>query len=242
MENKEKMKIKIWSDIMCPFCYIGKRNIEQALSNFPEKQNIEIEWKSFQLDPSIPEIPKYQDDIYRFVAQTKGISYEQSKSMHEHVVKMAEQSGLEYHFDKILVTNSLKSHILIQLAKTKGLASEAEEKLFYSYFTLGKNLNDINQLTVIGEEIGIKKDEIEKAFNNDDFVLKVKKDRQEALAYGMTGVPLLVINGKHVIVGAQQPEEILKTISKAYQEWKSEQDPNLKIQYGASCDSDGSCQ
>lgn len=120
------MKIEIWSDIMCPFCYIGKRNFESALSQFVNKEQIEVEWKSFQLDPTIPEVPKYQDDMYMFVADRKGFSYEQSKKMHQDLIQYAKSVGLEYNFDKTLVTNSLKGHRLIQFAKTKGLSEKAE--------------------------------------------------------------------------------------------------------------------
>ena len=101
---------------MCPFCYIGKRNFETALSQFPDKENIEVEWKSFQLDPTIPEVPQYQENMYQFVAARKGISYDQSVAMHGFVAKMAKDAGLDYHFDKMLVTNSLKAHCLIQMA------------------------------------------------------------------------------------------------------------------------------
>jgi protein disulfide-isomerase len=120
-KNGNKMKIEIWSDIMCPFCYIGKRNFETALSQFANKEQVEVEWKSFQLDPTIPEVPNYQEDMYMFVADRKGFNYEQSKKMHQDLVQYAKSVGLEYNFDKALVTNSLKGHRLIQFAKTKGL-------------------------------------------------------------------------------------------------------------------------
>ncbi len=153
MENK--LKIEIWSDIMCPFCYIGKRNFEAALAKFPHKEQIEVEWKSFQLDPTMPEVPRYQDDMYMFVADRKGMSYEQSKKMHQDLIQYAKSVGLEYNLDKSLVTNSMKGHRIIQFAKTKGLGEKAEETLFYAYFTQGKNLNDSITLIELGKEIGL---------------------------------------------------------------------------------------
>ncbi|SMP33730.1 DsbA family oxidoreductase [Chryseobacterium profundimaris] len=140
MENK--MKIEIWSDIMCPFCYIGKRNFEKALAQFPNEDLLEVEWKSFQLDPAMPEVPKYQDDMYIFVADRKGMTYEQSKARHQDLIQHAKSVGLEYNLDKALVTNSMKGHRIIQFSKTKGLGEKAEETFFYAYFTQGKNLND----------------------------------------------------------------------------------------------------
>ena len=107
---KNKMKIEIWSDIMCPFCYIGKRNFQAALSQFANKEFVEVEWKSFQIDPTIPEVPKYQEDMYMFVAYRKGLSYEQSKKMHVDLIQYAKSVGLEYNFDKalaIIIENDL---------------------------------------------------------------------------------------------------------------------------------------
>ena len=128
MMNQHKMKVEIWSDIMCPFCYIGKRNFEAGLAQFSEREQIEVEWKSFQLDPTMEEVPKYQDDLYMYLADRKGFSYEQSKAMHMNLVQSAKSVGLEYNFDRALVTNSMKAHRIIQMAKTKGLGDEAEER------------------------------------------------------------------------------------------------------------------
>lgn len=216
---EKKMKIEIWSDIMCPFCYIGKRNFETALSQFANKEQIEIEWKSFQLDPTIPEVPKYQDDTYMFIAERKGFSYEQSKKMHEDLVQYAKSVGLEYNFDKTLITNSLKGHCLIQFAKTKGLGEQAEERLFYAYFTQGKNLSDVATLMELGKEIGLTEIEVNEALTNSWYAQKVESDSKEAQALGARGVPFFVINRKYAIVGAQQPSEMLKTLEKAFAEW-----------------------
>ncbi len=239
---KNKMKIEIWSDIMCPFCYIGKRNFEKALSQFASKEQIEIEWKSFQLDPTIPEVPEYQDDMYMFVADRKGLSYEQSKKMHQDLVHYAKSVGLEYNFDKALVTNSLKGHRLIQFAKTKGLSKEAEERLFYAYFTHGKNLSDVTTLIDLGREIGLTEIEVNEALTNSLYIQKVEDDTKEAQTLGAKGVPFFVINRKYAIAGAQQPSEILKTLEKAFSEWQKDNPNALKIQDGQFCESNGDCK
>lgn len=222
MEKEHKMKVEIWSDIMCPFCYIGKRNFETALSQFANKAFVEVEWKSFQLDPTIPEVPQYQDDMYRYVAERKGFSYEQSKKMHEDLVQYAKRVGLEYNFDKALVTNSLKGHRLIQFAKTKGLGEKAEERLFYAYFTQGKNLNDRNTLVDLGKAIGLTEVDVNEALSNALYVQKVSNDAHEAQMLGARGVPFFVVDRKYGIAGAQQPNEILNTLEKAFSEWKKE--------------------
>lgn len=239
---ENKMKIEIWSDIMCPFCYIGKRNFETALLQFANKEHIEIEWKSFQLDPTIPEVPKYQNDMYMFVADRKGLSYEQSKKMHQDLVKYAKSAGLEYYFDKALVTNSLKGHRLIQFAKTKGLGEQAEERLFYAYFTQGKNLSDVATLIELGKEIGLSKTEVNEALTNSLYVQKVESDSKEAQTLGARGVPFFVINRKYAIAGAQQPNEILKTLEKTFAEWQKNNPNELKIQPGQFCEPNGDCK
>lgn len=239
---KNKMKIEIWSDIMCPFCYIGKRNFESALSQFDSKEQIEVEWKSFQLDPSMPEVPRYQNDMYRFVADRKGLSYDQSKKMHENVIQMAKSVGLEYDFDKALVTNSMKGHRLIQFAKTKGLGEKAEERLFYAYFTEGKNLSDDVTLAALGKELGLTEADVNDALSNTIYIQKVGNDVREAQNLGAKGVPFFAFNRKYAIAGAQQPNEILKTLKMAFDEWHKENPNALNIQEGQSCTPDHECK
>jgi protein disulfide-isomerase len=236
-----KMKVEIWSDIMCPFCYIGKRNFEKALSQFPNREQIEIEWKSFRLDPTIPEVPKYQDDMYKFVADRKGFSYEQSKKMHEDLVQYAKSVGLEYNFDKALVTNSLKGHRLIQFAKSKGLGDKAEERLFYAYFTQGKNLNDVGTLTELGKEIGLAENEVNEALTNPLYKEKVETEVREAQSLGARGVPFFVVNRKYGVAGAQQPNQFLRTLEKAFAEWQKE-NPKLEVVDGQVCTPEGECK
>lgn len=241
MENK--MKIEIWSDIMCPFCYIGKRNFETALSQFPDKERIEVEWKSFQLDPAMPEVPKYQDDMYMFVADRKGISYEQSEKMHQDLIQYAKSAGLEYNLDKARVTNSMKGHRIIQFAKTKGLGEKAEETLFYAYFTQGKNLSDNTTLVELGKEIGLTETEVNNALTDSLYMQKVEDDGREAQALGARGVPFFVVNRKYAIAGAQQPAEILQTLEKSFAEWQKE-NPQKKLEtiQGESCTPEGECR
>ncbi len=240
---EHKMKIEIWSDIMCPFCYIGKRNFEAALAQFPDKEQLEIEWKSFQLDPAMPEVPKYQDDMYMFVADRKGMSYEQSKKMHQDLIQYSKSVGLEYNLDKALVTNSMKSHRIIQFAKTKGLGEKAEETLFYAYFTQGKNLNDRITLIEFGKEIGLTETEVNKALTEPLYVTKVEEDSREAQALGAKGVPFFVVNRKYAIAGAQQSNEILQLLKKSFAEWQKE-NPQTKLEtvQGESCTPNGECK
>ena len=235
------MKIEIWSDVMCPFCYIGKRNFESALAQFADKENIEIEWKSFQLDPSMPEIAstESQED---YLVKRKGMSREQVKGMLANVTEMAKQAGLEYHLDKSVMVNSQKAHQLIQFSKTKNLGNEMEERLFKAYFTEGKNVADIETLTQLGKEIGLDENELQAAFADDQYLYQMKQDIQEAQNIGVSGVPFFVFNRKYAISGAQAPEAFLETISKSFSEWR-EKNPEIKLQMtqGQSCDIEGNC-
>ncbi|WMJ75129.1 DsbA family oxidoreductase [Cytophagaceae bacterium ABcell3] len=131
------MKIEIWSDIMCPFCYIGKRHFDKALKKFPHKDKVQIQWHSFQLQPDIETKPG--KSVKEFLAEVKGISLEKSQQIHENVTKMAFDAGLHYDFDKAIVANTMDAHRLTHLAEKYRLQHQIEERLFSAYFTEGSN-------------------------------------------------------------------------------------------------------
>jgi predicted DsbA family dithiol-disulfide isomerase len=204
------MKIEIWSDIMCPFCYIGKRQLETALESFPGNE-FEIEWKSFQLDPTIT--PQSGKDVYTFLAERKGISVEQSKEMHKGVVERAKSVGLDYHFDKAIISNSLTAHRIIHLAKAKKLGNEMEEIFFKAYFTEGKDLNDSQTLIELGIQAGLDSNEVKEVVENENLYLSdVKGDIKEAQEIGVQGVPFFVFDRKYAVSGAQPVEAFVNTI------------------------------
>nr|WP_315248503.1 DsbA family oxidoreductase [uncultured Flavobacterium sp.] len=205
------MKIEIWSDIMCPFCYIGKRQLEKALTEFPNDQ-FEIEWKSFQLDPSIT--PQSGKDVYTFLAERKGISLDQSKEMHKDVVERAKSVGLDYHFEKAVISNSLTAHRIIHLAKSRKLGDEMEEIFFRAYFTEGEDLNDASALMKLGIHAGLDENEVRKVIENESmFLNNVQKDIAEAQQIGVQGVPFFVFDRKYAISGAQPVEAFIQTIN-----------------------------
>ena len=204
------MKIEIWSDIMCPFCYIGKRQLETALKEFPGN-DFEIEWKSFQLDPTIT--PQSGKDVYTFLAERKGISVEQSIEMHKGVTERAKSVGLDYHFDKAIISNSLTAHRIIHLAKAKKLGDEMEEIFFKAYFTDGKDLNDAQTLIELGIQAGLISAEVKEVVENENLYLSyVKGDITEAQEIGVQGVPFFVFDRKYAVSGAQPVEAFVNTI------------------------------
>ena len=213
------MKVEIWSDIMCPFCYIGKRHFEKALSQLEDTGAIEIEWKSFQLDPTIPKTVK-KISVYQYLADAKGISYSESKEMHDNVVQSAKNVGLTYNYDNAIVANSFDAHRMIQFAKTKGLGDQLEEALFKAYFTDGKNIGDINDLLEIGVSIGIEKSTLIAVLESEQFTNEVNNDISDAQEIGVRGVPFFVFDRKYAISGAQPISVFIETIEKVLSESK----------------------
>lgn len=220
MPKGEKMKVEIWSDIMCPFCYIGKRHYEAAIKQFADANSIELEWHSYQLDPSLPK-PASNVNVYQYLAERKGISVEQSKAMHQNVVQMAADAGLNYNFDKAIVANSFDAHRLIQFAKTKNLGDAAEERLFKAYFIEGKNMCDTTTLLELAKEIGLNETEARTVITGDAYTKEVNKDIEEASQIGVTGVPFFVFDRKYAVSGAQPTATFLNVLQKSFAEWKA---------------------
>ncbi len=210
------MKVEIWSDVMCPFCYIGKRKFENALAQFPHKENIEVIWKSFQLDPTTVTDPALNS--VEHLAHKKGWSKQQALETTAHVANIAKQVGLDFHFDKAVVANSFDAHRLSHLAKKYGKQNELEEKLFKAYFTEGKNTADHSTLLQIGKELGIDEKEITEVLNNTTFSNEVEQDIMEAQHIGVRGVPFFVLDRKYAVSGAQESETFLGALTKAYEE------------------------
>jgi protein disulfide-isomerase len=208
------MKIEIWSDIMCPFCYSGKRHFELALKELDFEDELEIEWKSFQLDPTIPKMENHVN-AYQYLADAKGISVEESKTMHDNVVASAKRVGLSYNFDKAIVANSFDAHRLIQFAKTVDKGDLAEEALFQAYFTDGIDMANIDSLKVIGLKIGLADSDLNRILHSDEYSYDVSQDIQEGQNLGLRGVPFFVIDRKYGISGAQPVEIFVETLKKA---------------------------
>ncbi len=215
MTNK-KIKVEIWSDMVCPFCYIGKRRFEVALSKFAHADEVEVVWHSFQLNPGLVVDNEAHQNVYQYLAKAKGISYEQSLRMHEGVVNMAKEDGLDYRFDKAVVTNSQNAHRVMQMAQNKGLGDKAEELLFKAYFTEGRDLNNINILAQIGAEIGLDAVEVANMLHGNDYVEEVRADMREASKIGINGVPFFVFDRKYAVSGAQPVDTFIQTLQTSY--------------------------
>jgi predicted DsbA family dithiol-disulfide isomerase len=234
------MKIQIWSDVMCPFCYIGKRRFEQALQQFEYNDAIEVEWKSFQLNPNL--VTDTSININQYLADIKGITLDHAKQMNQQVTQMAAEVGLTYDFDKAVVANSFDAHRFAHLAKQNGLGDEAEEALFDAYFTQGKNIADHGTLAELGQQIGLDKGEVYHTLSGNKYAINVQQDIAQAQQLGIRGVPFFVMDNKYGVSGAQAVPTFLETLDKAYSEWAAA-NPQQKLDVieGDSCEIGGSC-
>ncbi|NBD27627.1 DsbA family oxidoreductase [Paenibacillus glycinis] len=212
------MKVEVWSDIACPFCYIGKRRFEAGLEKFAHKEEIEVEYKSFQLNPAAEKHPKH--DAYGLVAEKYGISREQSVSMHENLVNQAAELGLTYNFEHAIPANSLDAHRLIHFAGRYGKRTEAAELLFKAYFTDAKHIGEIDTLTGIAAEIGLDPKEAEAVLASDEFKAEVEAECHEASMLGANGVPFYVINRRYAVAGAQSSDVFLDVLNRTWAEEK----------------------
>jgi len=231
------MKVSVWSDVRCPFCYIGKRKFEIALDKFQHNDEVEVIWKSFQLDPALK--TKENVNIYDYFTEIKGIEKEQAEQMFDNVTQIAREVGLKFNLDKSVVANSFNAHRLIQLAKTKGLGNQIEEQLFKIHFEQGANIDNMQTLTEAGTAIGLSETEVQEVLNSDAFADEVRQDESAAHQIGVRGVPFFVFNDKYAVSGAQSPDTFLEILEKAWAEFEKEK-PLITIN-GDSCSADGNC-
>lgn len=208
-----KVTVEIWSDVMCPFCYIGKRKFEAALDSFPSKDQVEIVWKSFQLNPNQKTDPN--KNATQYLAEIKGWSYQEAESANNYVTEMAKGVGLNYQLNKAVVANSFDAHRLIQYAKTQGKGDAAEERLFKAYFTEGENTADHTTLLRLAKEIGLDENACKRVLESNEFAEAVRSDVNEGEQLGLTGVPFFVINRRYAVSGAQDVSVFLKSLNKA---------------------------
>lgn len=235
------MKIEIWSDIICPFCYIGKRKFEAALDQFNDKEQLQIIWKSFQLMPELVTAPdKSLDEV---LAEAKGLPLQEAHKMNVQATAFAKEAGLHYHMDKVIPANSLKAQQLVHFAKNKDKQNEAEEVLFRAYFTDGKNIDDMQTLISLGTEIGLDPQLLKTALQEGTFAKDVLSDIHEAQQIGITGVPFFVFNRKFALSGAQPSAVFVEALKKSFQDWQAENNStDLDIVEGKTCSPDKGCE
>lgn len=225
LNAQEVMKIEIWSDIVCPFCYIGKQKLEKAILDNGLNDKVEIVWKSFQLDPEFP-----QNDVLestQYLIQRKGISLNQLNQMYTHLEGLGREYGIDFKFKETSTFNTFKAHQLLQWAKSVGKGSELKEALFYAYFTEARILNDDEELLKVCAKIDLDTVQAKAVLAENKFSEKVMQDRYEAGLAGVRGVPFFVV-GNSVISGAQSDDVFSKTLQKEFKQYQKQNQNSAK--------------
>ncbi|QGU28773.1 DsbA family oxidoreductase [Microbacterium oryzae] len=218
----DAIKIDVWSDIACPWCYIGKRNLESGLAEVAgddDAPRVEVTYHSFELAPDTP--VDFDGSELDFLAGHKGMAAEQVEQMLARVTEVAAGAGLEYRFDILKHTNTVKAHELIHHAKAQGRQLEMTERLLQAYFTEGRHVGRVDDLVDLAAEVGLDADGAREALESDRHVVDVRRDQEQARAYGINGVPFFVIDGRYGVSGAQPPEAFAQVARQVWAEHRS---------------------
>jgi len=206
--------VDVWSDIACPWCYIGKRKFEAGVAAYGGE--VEVEYHSFELAPDTP--VDFDGSEVEFLVQHKGFPAEQIKPMLERVTGIAAEVGLDYDYDALQHTNTVKAHQLIHYAKAHGKQIEMKERLLRAYFVEGRHVGRDADLADLAADIGLDPADALRALEADEYLDDVRADQQQAISYGIQGVPFFVIDGKYGVSGAQSPETFTGVLTKVTEE------------------------
>jgi predicted DsbA family dithiol-disulfide isomerase len=208
------VQIEVWSDVVCPWCYIGKRRLETALAGFPHRDEVEVVWRSFQLDPTIPEGVTHP--TLPALAAKYGASVEQMAANMKRVEELAAAEGLEYHLTEGVSGNTALAHELLHLAAEHGLQGAVKERLLHAHFEEGRSVFDADSLVALGVEVGLPEAEARAALTDRRYRAAVQQDAATAQALGATGVPFFVVDRRYGAAGAQPAELLLQILERAW--------------------------
>jgi predicted DsbA family dithiol-disulfide isomerase len=212
------VQVEIWSDVVCPWCAIGKRRFEAALAGFEHRDEVEVRFRSFELDPTTPrtvEGPPAGSATQR-LADKYGVSLAQAEAMQQRVVDQAATVGLEFRFDRARPGNTVDAHRLLHLAVDRGLQPELKERLMLAYFTEGERIGDPEALVRLAGQVGLDEAEARSVLESDKYLAEVREDEATARALGISGVPFFVLDRKFGVSGAQPAEVLLDALRQAY--------------------------
>ncbi len=211
------MKVEIWSDVVCPWCYIGKRRFEAALGRFAHRDDVEVVWRSFELDPSAERTGRPGGVSERLAAKYR-ITLDEVRQMQQRVTEAAAGEGLDLRFDGAIPANTVDAHRVIHLASRHGLQGQMKERLLRAHFTDGEAVGEADTLVRLGAETGLDPDAVRELLAGDDLTDEVRTDEDEARALGITGVPFFVIDRRYGVSGAQPSELLLEALDQAWSE------------------------
>ena len=208
------MKVEIWSDVVCPWCYIGKRRFEAALGRFAHRDDLSVVWRSFELDPSAP--TRRTGDSAERLAAKYGMSRAQAVASQDRLTLMAAQEGLAFHFDQAQSGNTLDAHRLLHLAAERGLQDEVKERLFRAYFSEGEPIGERETLVRLAAEVGLSEAEADAVLGSDAYTAEVREEEHEATQLGINGVPFFVLDRRYGVSGAQPADVLLQALERAW--------------------------
>jgi len=210
------VKIDVWSDVVCPWCYLGKRRLEGAVARFAQRDELTVRWHSFELDPNAPrrrELPAAEQ-----LARKYGMTPEQVAANWERLTALAAVEGLEYHLDRTQGGNTFDAHRLIHLGDAHGLQDAVQERFMRAYFTESAAIGEPDVLEPLAVEAGLPRDEVVDVIAGKSFEEAVREDELLARRYGINGVPFFVFGGRYAVSGAQSADVLLKALSQAWDE------------------------
>ncbi|WP_326551660.1 DsbA family oxidoreductase [Micromonospora sp. NBC_01813] len=212
--DDSKVNIDVWSDVICPWCYIGKRRLETALSQHPDADQVRVRWHSFQLDPAYPKGSR--EPVREMLARKIGATPEQVRAMHRQVSELAAQEGLTYALDRAIAVNTVDAHRLNQLAARHGLDGQMHERLMRAHLVEGAVLDDSATLVRLATEVGVDAGAAARVLASDEYAAEVAADARAARQRGATGVPFFAINDRWGISGAQPAETFAAALRTAF--------------------------
>jgi predicted DsbA family dithiol-disulfide isomerase len=217
-----KLRLEVWSDIVCPWCYIGKRRLESALAQFPHRAAVEIAWRAFELDPSAPRQRDPAVSPAARLAQKYGTSVAVAETRIARVVSLGAAEGLDFRYDRMRGGNTFDAHRVVQLAGARGLGlqSAVKERLMRAYFTEGEPIGDRETLARLGVEAGLEPDDVRAALAQgaDSWAERVRADERAAAELGVGGVPFFVFAGRYAVSGAQPADLFLRALTETWAE------------------------
>jgi predicted DsbA family dithiol-disulfide isomerase len=208
------MNVEIWSDIACPWCYVGKRRFEGALAQFEHREQVQVTWRAFELDPDAP--PEREGERAARLAEKYGTTIERAREMEQHMTDVAAEDGLAFRFDIARSGNTFDAHRVVHLAAEHGLQDAMKERLFKAYLEEGELISDHDTLVKLGVEVGLPKDELIDSLASDRFAAEVRDEERTAFGFGISAVPTFVIDRQFGVSGAQPPELLLDMLQRGW--------------------------
>jgi predicted DsbA family dithiol-disulfide isomerase len=210
------MKVEIWSDVVCPWCYVGKRRFEAALQRFAHRDEVEVVWRSFELDPAAPESPSSGGGYADRLARKYGGGLARAQQMIDTMTVTAAAEGLDFRFDLARPGNTFDAHRLLHLALERGVQDAVKERLDRATFGEGLRVSDAESLVAVVTGAGLDADEAQQVLASDRYADAVRADEEQARAYGISGVPFFVVAGRYGVSGAQPADLLLQALETAW--------------------------